>query len=196
MLRTLGIPSRIVNGFRGGEYNDLTSSYIVREKDAHSWVEVYFPEYGWVSFDPTPAGSADEPQTGWSRVGLYLDAARQIWREWIVNYDFTHQMKLRSDLSTATGNAQSNFRTWAERQYFRVVELISRWQRRLEALSPRADGALLCVARFASGHAVCAHDVAHYPAHARPQASAKSSAHFRQLLVSAHAQDDGPAWRA
>jgi protein-glutamine gamma-glutamyltransferase len=144
MLRTLGIPSRIVNGFRGGEYNDLTSSYIIREKDAHSWVEVYFPEYGWVSFDPTPAGNADEPQTGWSRVGLYLDAARQIWREWIVNYDFTHQMKLRSDLSTATGNAQSNFRTWAERQYFRVVELISRWQRKLQDLSPR-QMALCCV---------------------------------------------------
>jgi protein-glutamine gamma-glutamyltransferase len=144
MLRTLGIPSRIVNGFRGGEYNDLTSSYIVREKDAHSWVEVYFPEYGWVSFDPTPAGNADGPQTGWSRMGLYLDAARQIWREWIVNYDFTHQMKLRSDLSTATGNAQSNFRAWAERKYFGVVELISRWQRRLEALSPR-QMALCCV---------------------------------------------------
>ena len=43
MLRTLGIPARMVNGFRGGEYNDLTNSYIVREKDAHSWVEAYFP---------------------------------------------------------------------------------------------------------------------------------------------------------
>jgi hypothetical protein len=144
MLRTLGIPARIVNGFRGGEYNDLTSSYIVREKDAHSWVEVYFPEYGWVSFDPTPAGNADEPQTGWSRIGLYLDAARQVWREWIVNYDFSHQMRLRSDLSTTTGNAQSDFRAWAERQYFRVVELIGRWQRRLENLSPR-QMALCCV---------------------------------------------------
>ena len=59
MLRTLGIPARIVNGFRGGEYNDLSNSYIVREKDAHSWVEAYFPEYGWASFDPTPAGNAE-----------------------------------------------------------------------------------------------------------------------------------------
>jgi hypothetical protein len=144
MLRTLGIPARVVNGFRGGEYNDLTSSYIVREKDAHSWVESYYPEYGWVSFDPTPAGSADDSQTGWSRVGLYLDAARQVWREWIVNYDFSHQMKLRSDLSTTTGNAQSNFRAWAERQYFRVVELMGRWQRRLQDLTPRRM-ALCCV---------------------------------------------------
>ena len=144
MLRTQGIPARIVNGFRGGEYNDLSNSYIVREKDAHSWVEAYFPEYGWASFDPTPAGNADEQQTGWSRMALYLDAARQIWREWIVNYDFSHQMKLRSDLSTTTGNAQSRFRAWAERRYFNVVELFGHWQRRLESLSPR-QMALCCV---------------------------------------------------
>jgi transglutaminase-like putative cysteine protease len=144
MLRTLGIPARVVNGFRGGEYNDLTSSYIVREKDAHSWVEAYFPEYGWVTFDPTPAGSADDPQTGWARMALYMDAARQLWREWIVNYDFTHQMRLRSDLSTKTGNVQSSFRSWFEMQYFRVVNMISALQRRLEALSPR-EMALCCV---------------------------------------------------
>lgn len=144
MLRTLGIPSRVVNGFRGGEYNDLTSSYIVREKDAHSWVEAYFPEYGWVTFDPTPAGDADQPQTGWSRMGMYLDAARQIWREWVVNYDFSHQMKLRTDLSTKTGNVQSSFRVWLLHRYSRVVNLMGNWQRRLENLSPR-QMALCCV---------------------------------------------------
>ena len=43
MLRTLGIPSRVVNGFRTGEFNDLTSQYVVRASNAHSWVEAYFP---------------------------------------------------------------------------------------------------------------------------------------------------------
>ena len=57
MLRTLGIPSRIVNGFRGGEFNDLTGQYVVRASNAHSWVEAYFPGFGWISFDPTPAAS-------------------------------------------------------------------------------------------------------------------------------------------
>ena len=56
MLRSLGIPSRVVNGFRGGEFNDLTSQYLIRESDAHAWVEAYFPGKGWVEFDPTPAG--------------------------------------------------------------------------------------------------------------------------------------------
>ena len=46
MLRTLGIPSRIVNGFRGGEFNDLTGQYVVRASNAHSWVEAYFPAPG------------------------------------------------------------------------------------------------------------------------------------------------------
>jgi protein-glutamine gamma-glutamyltransferase len=144
MLRTLGIPARVVNGFRGGEYNDLTRSYIIREKDAHSWVEAYFPEYGWVTFDPTPSGPADEAATGWSRLALYMDAARQIWREWIVNYDFSHQMRARTELSTRTGNAQSHFRLWVTRQYSRVVTLMGNWQRRLENLSPR-EMALYCV---------------------------------------------------
>ena len=144
MLRTLGIPARVVNGFRGGEYNDVTSSYIVREKDAHSWVEAYFPEYGWVTFDPTPSGSGPEPATGWSRLALYMDAARQMWREWIVNYDFTHQARLRADISTKTGNAQSSFRLWLWEKYRRLVTLMGDWQRRLEALSA-TQMAVCCV---------------------------------------------------
>ncbi len=54
MLRTLGIPSRVVNGFRTTEFNDLTGNYVIRASSAHSWVEAYFPNYGWISFDPTP----------------------------------------------------------------------------------------------------------------------------------------------
>src|SRR3984893_9415771 len=57
MLRSLRIPSRIVTGFRGGEFNDLTGQYVVRASDAHSWVEACFRGSGWISFDPTPAGS-------------------------------------------------------------------------------------------------------------------------------------------
>jgi len=91
MLRTLGIPSRIVNGFRGGEFNDLTDSYIVRAREAHSWVEAYFPGHGWITFDPTPASSFS-PSAGWRRVLLYLDAAKEFWRDWVVNYDFMRQI--------------------------------------------------------------------------------------------------------
>ena len=75
MLRTLGIPSRVVNGFRSGEFNDLTSQYVIRASNAHSWVEAYFPNYGWVAFDPTP-GAAIPGRTGWNRAG------RCMWTPW------------------------------------------------------------------------------------------------------------------
>lgn len=54
MLRSLGIPTRLVNGFGPGTFNSQTESNIVRAEDAHTWVEVYFPTYGWIPFEPTP----------------------------------------------------------------------------------------------------------------------------------------------
>jgi hypothetical protein len=55
MLRTLGVPARVATGYAPGFYSFTRNRYIIREKDAHAWVEVYFPELGWVEFDPTPA---------------------------------------------------------------------------------------------------------------------------------------------
>jgi transglutaminase-like putative cysteine protease len=54
MLRSLGIPTRLVNGFGPGTFNPQTESNVVRGEDAHTWVEVYFPNYGWIPFEPTP----------------------------------------------------------------------------------------------------------------------------------------------
>lgn len=53
MLRTLGIPARVVAGYAVGERNSFTGYYDVRSSDAHSWVEVWFPRLGWYEFDPT-----------------------------------------------------------------------------------------------------------------------------------------------
>lgn len=55
MLRTMGIPARMAAGFAQGEWRDDENAYVVREKDAHTWVEVYFPGYGWIEFEPTAA---------------------------------------------------------------------------------------------------------------------------------------------
>src|ERR1022692_2395752 len=55
MLRTLGIPSRLVTGFQSGIFNPLTDLYVIRASDAHSWVEAWIPGNGWTTFDPTPA---------------------------------------------------------------------------------------------------------------------------------------------
>ena len=55
MARAVGIPARVAAGYGQGEYNPDTEAYRVREKNAHAWVEVYFPRFGWVEFEPTAA---------------------------------------------------------------------------------------------------------------------------------------------
>ncbi len=53
MARSVGIPSRFVTGYSSGSYNPEEGKYIITGEDAHAWVEVYFPGYGWVEFEPT-----------------------------------------------------------------------------------------------------------------------------------------------
>lgn len=55
MLRMDGIPARVASGFAPGTLNRDTHEYVVRDLDAHSWIEVWFQDIGWVPFDPTPA---------------------------------------------------------------------------------------------------------------------------------------------
>lgn len=107
MLRTLGIPARYATGFAPGEYNPIAGDYIIRGSDAHAWVEVYFPGYGWLTFDPTPSG--DEQHGGlFDRLSLYWDWFQYNWGEWVVNYDFYHQIVLGRNVHTAS-------RTWSDR---------------------------------------------------------------------------------
>ena len=56
MLRSLDIPARMVVGFAPGEWDNQRDAWIVRAKHYHAWPEVYFPNYGWVEFEPTPSG--------------------------------------------------------------------------------------------------------------------------------------------
>jgi hypothetical protein len=62
MLRMGGIPARVASGFSPGSYNGGRKDWVVRDTDAHSWVEAYFKPYGWVTFDPTPAASPANSQ--------------------------------------------------------------------------------------------------------------------------------------
>jgi hypothetical protein len=128
MLRSLGIPSRIVTGFRGGEFNDLTGQYVVRASDAHSWVEAYFPGAGWISFDPTPAGSVPA-RTGWSRMQLYVDAAASFWREWIINYDASHQRTLGKDAATNSRHLFDEVLRWIAQRHRELLRSARRAHR-------------------------------------------------------------------
>jgi protein-glutamine gamma-glutamyltransferase len=121
MLRTLQVPARVVNGFRTTEFNDLTSQYLVRASSAHSWVEVYFPGSGWVSFDPTPA-SGRPPAGGWNRAALYLDAMASFWREWVIDYDTSHQYSLGMQATQNSRQVVNRLLDWARRRYESLLE--------------------------------------------------------------------------
>jgi hypothetical protein len=127
MLRTLGIPSREVNGFLPGEYNDLGGDYIVRASDAHSWVEVYFPGNGWQVFDPTP--SSIEGGNGFlTRLGLYIDWMQITWNEWVIGYDFAHQVTLAQNLQRGSKNWGESARSWFDRKQQDGKRWLKSWQ--------------------------------------------------------------------
>jgi len=130
MLRSVGIPSRVVNGFRTTEFNDLTSSYVIRASSAHSWVEVYFPGTGWVEFDPTPPAPLLERE-GWNRVSLYADAMASFWREWVVNYDIGHQRLLGQNAMQGSRAAVESMRKWARDRYAAMLMSARKTQGRI-----------------------------------------------------------------
>ena len=101
MLRTHGIAARVVNGFLPGEYNDTSGAYTVRQSDAHSWVEVYFPtSRSWVTFDPTPSIGRTEPvRTGLTaQLHKYVEALELLWFQYVVGYDKQEQRSLASSI--------------------------------------------------------------------------------------------------
>jgi len=64
LLRMGGVPARVATGFTSGSFDDKQREFVVRDFDAHSWVEAWFPGYGWVSRDPTPAAAPPRAQYG------------------------------------------------------------------------------------------------------------------------------------
>jgi len=101
MLRTLGIPSRVVTGFQSGVYNPMTGWQVIRASDAHSWVEAWIEGRGWTTFDPTPFDPSGGEPGLMSRLALLSDAASQVWNDWVMSYDLDHQMALASSMHAA-----------------------------------------------------------------------------------------------
>lgn len=82
MLRSIGIPARLVVGFDTGQFNPFTGLYIVKNTDAYAMTEVYFPNYGWFAFDPIPGHelvpqSVEDTET--------FSVLRQFWR-WVAGW--------------------------------------------------------------------------------------------------------------
>jgi transglutaminase-like putative cysteine protease len=132
MLRSVGIPARYVTGFGPGEYNDVAGDYIVRQSDAHAWVEVYFAKYGWITFDPTPSGSGRRGGL-FTRLGMYCDWFQFTWTEWVINYDFVHQLTLGQDLHRSSRGWSEAALTFVETKKEALVDRLLAWDKRAEA---------------------------------------------------------------
>jgi hypothetical protein len=130
MLRTQGIPARYINGFQTGEFNDVAGDLVVRESDAHSWVEAYFPGFGWLTFDPTPPSGEESARGLFSQISHYWDWFQLQWSEWVINYDFIHQITVAQNLGRFS-------RDWAERLRTDFTNARSRATEKLKILQER-----------------------------------------------------------
>lgn len=139
MLRTMGIPARLVNGFQSGTYNPISRLYVIRASDAHSWVEAYMPSLGWTVFDPTPPAARPNADSLWAKMGMYLDAADTFWQEWVLSYDLGRQVNLAERFDETARRARWS---WFEDS----TRTASRWEREI-------DGWLAAYGKWAFGGA-------------------------------------------
>ncbi len=112
--RQAGVPTRLVNGYYGAHWNPLGEFYAVRQADAHSWVEVYFDRLGWVTVDPTPpAGRVAGDDAGiWPAAGQVIDAIRNAYLAWIIDYDLGKQLTLFENLGLRDRTSTSGLGRW------------------------------------------------------------------------------------
>jgi protein-glutamine gamma-glutamyltransferase len=137
LLRLQGIPARVVNGFARGRWNEYGHFFTVRQSDAHSWVEVYFPPFGWVQFDPTPEAAFGETyqqfveqQSIIAALYRYSEYVRVRWNRYIVDYDREAQARAIMKAFYATRGTGRDLRAWTRRQRERLERLNQRvsWQ--------------------------------------------------------------------
>lgn len=118
MLRTQGIAARLATGFQQGDYNETADVFVVRQRHAHAWVEVYFPgEEVWVPFDPTPAAGQElsgTPAGIAGQVSKYLEALEMFWIQYFVAFDNQEQRSMFTSVKKGFSEFQDNAGTYAD----------------------------------------------------------------------------------
>jgi len=104
ILRFLGYPTRVVVGFHGGELNPITGFFVVRQKNAHAWVEIYYDQ-SWVRYDATVVAKRVEgvpegvKNLEDDKLSLILDTLNTLWLEYVINLNAKKQKKLLTEFA-------------------------------------------------------------------------------------------------
>jgi len=135
MLRSRRVPARLVNGFQTGEFNEAADVYTVRQSDAHSWVEVYFPGEGhnglWVAFDPTPPAGRSVYGGGlaaWLR--HRREAMEMFWLEHVVSFDANKQFSMAGAAQRWVSSLFSSYKWDLSSQW---IDWVSKMARQIES---------------------------------------------------------------
>ena len=125
MLRAQGVPARIVNGFRGGRWSNMTESYSIQGNYAHSWAEVYFPGHGWVVFDPTPGASIDvSGQRYLANWGEELQGwVRMQWDRYVIAFERQQQEAIYTKLNAAGKRFATAVHAWVNKRSAALAKL-------------------------------------------------------------------------
>lgn len=126
MLRTLGVPARVVNGFNPGTFDAYAGTWTVRERNAHSWCEVFIEGEGWVEFDPTTGNGREADSTLAQRLGFDQFKIYQMtmgllnrmdfeWQRWVVSFSASMQWGLLQTLYQWAEDLEVAFRVWLSR---------------------------------------------------------------------------------
>jgi len=115
LLRSLGIPARLVTGFLGAELNPIEDYLIVRQSNAHAWVEAWLPGHGWTTFDPTPpAGRPHEASVSLSQMlSQAWDLLVFRWDRYVLGYGLNDQVGVFWRLRDLLSGMKSLFRHWS-----------------------------------------------------------------------------------
>ncbi|HOP40274.1 MAG TPA: DUF3488 and transglutaminase-like domain-containing protein, partial [Geobacteraceae bacterium] len=146
VLRVAGVPSRLVGGYYGGDYNEMAGYYLVTEDMAHVWVEVYLAGIGWVRRDPSAfsvnyARARDEGDDDLiARIRKYSDSFSYYWNLVVINYDLDKQLRIFRSANTAIRTiAVPAGKRWLLAVLFSAVLTVAlfrvlskRWGRRIE----------------------------------------------------------------
>jgi hypothetical protein len=146
MLRSIGIPSRLVTGFLATEWNDFGNYYTVRQRDAHAWVEAYFPQSGWITMDPTPSNGIAAPSSRWIAFQRFGESMRLHWDRAFIRYSGKDQLAMIYGLREGSDSARDVVGQWASRLGAASTEFLRGFGRAVHTLRRSALWALIAAA--------------------------------------------------